>query len=81
VNKMGYEVISNGSSGYSTKGLMDLICFEGIGCPDFGCPEVNIGCDSECPGVDPFCTNPGLGCRHGCGGATGDSCVEPTGGF
>ena len=73
---MGYEVISNGSSGYTTTGLIDIICWGGLGCID-----INLGCESECPPVDSFCVNPGIGCRNGCGGATGESCVEPYGVF
>lgn len=42
------------------------------------CSGVNASCgvDSNCPNVFP-CSNPGFGCRSGCGGAKNTNCVAP----
>ena len=73
---MGYEVVSYGNGSLTPTGVgANGICGN-IGCPNAGCIDINIICPPT-PPTDSFCIKPGLGCRHGCGGATGQSCVNP----
>lgn len=80
---MEYEILNLGST-YTPNDVY-------VVCPvvNNGCPEVNFICFGDvhiiCGGDDGGgddgnvfpCENPGLGCRHGCGGATGEMCARP----
>ncbi len=51
-------------------------------CPstDNGCGNLlclNGSCQGGSPGNSFPCTNPGFGCRNGCGGATASMCARP----
>lgn len=76
---MEYEVINDGS--YIPNDL-NIFC-PGVNalCPNIGCGgDINILCGGGGGGDEGNifpCENPGMGCRHGCGGASSTMCSEP----
>lgn len=62
-----YEPNSGGICGDFNLICPQFVCSSGAGCsnPDSGCG-------------DNLCTNPGMGCRHGCGGAKTSACKGTT---
>ncbi|MEG2013546.1 MAG: hypothetical protein RR063_10150 [Anaerovoracaceae bacterium] len=68
---MGYEILNEGNGVQPYDINFNLICapINGI------CTGSDNSCGGKNKSCEQFCTNPGLGCRNGCGGATGSSCV------
>ncbi len=75
---MDYEILNSTSMYNST---VNGACADvNIPCPSINfCADVNLICGgggNDGGNVFP-CANPGLGCRHGCGGGYGNMCVAP----
>ncbi len=70
---MGYEILSNEEINING---VNFFCFsKNVGCIDSVCANVDCSCGGS--GNSFPCTNPGFGCRNGCGGASSSMCAAP----